>query len=255
MSRMSRKQPNRSSRKQQPQQKKSSMAKPAVIILIAVVIAGGAALYFSRQQPPAPNASSAAPAGQSSPLPAPLANTPRVQLAPRGGQVRGSSGAAITLIEFGDYQCPTCAAFSPVVNQVLRQHADQVRLEFHYYPLGSIHRNAMAAAIAAESAAEQNRFWEMHDLLFERQPSWANAPDPKAEFLAYAKQVGLDVDKFSQSMNSPAVQQKVLEDLNRAQRLNLNEVPTFFVNGYRLLLPAANPEALWQVVQQTAARP
>jgi protein-disulfide isomerase len=253
MSRMSRKQPNRSSRKQP---EKSSAAKPVTIILIAILIAGGAAFYFSRQPSSLPGA--AAPSGSAPANPAappPVTNGARVQLAPGGGQFRGSSGAPITLIEFGDYQCPTCAAFSPVVNQVLRQHADQVRLEFHYYPLGSIHRNAMAAAIAAESAAEQNRFWEMHDLLFERQPVWANTPDPKPEFLSYAKQIGIDPEKFSQSMNSAAVQQKVLEDLNRAQRLNLNEVPTFYVNGYRLLLPAANPEAMWQVIQQTAAQP
>ena len=231
-----------------PARKQKSVVKPLSIIAIAIVLAAGTALYFSRQSSESSSTTTAAAATPSSNMP--LLAGPKLPMPLGGGRFKGSSGAPITLVEFGDYQCPTCAAFSPVVNDLLRLHADQVRLEFHYYPLRSIHRNAILAATAAESAGEQDRFWEMHDLLFQRQNAWANLPDPKAEFVSYARQLGLDADRFLKSMSSPEVQQRVLEDENKAQRANLNEVPSFFVNGYKILLPSTNAESFWQVIQQ-----
>ncbi len=239
--------------KKSARKRRKSAAKPFSIIVIAVVLAAGAALYFSRQPSQVASTSpSASTASSNAAAPAPVG--PRIDMPIGGGHFLGSSGAPITLVEFGDYQCPTCAAFAPVVNDLLRQHADQVRLEFHYYPLRSIHRNAIAAATAAESASEQNRFWEMHDLLFQRQTAWANLPDAKPEFLSYARELGLDVEKFSRSMASPEVQQRVLDDENKAQRANLNEVPSFFVNGSKILLPAQNAELFFRLIQQSAPR-
>src|SRR5262245_6873510 len=115
--------------KQPPRKKRKSVAKPFSIIVIAVILAGGAALYFSRQ----PSAVTSTPQSSSaSPNASALPAGPRINMPLGGGHFLGSSGAPITLVEFGDYQCPTCASFAPVVNDLLRQHADQVRLEFHY---------------------------------------------------------------------------------------------------------------------------
>src|SRR5207244_2168740 len=110
--------------------------------------------------------------------------------------------------------------------------------------------NAMSAAMAAEAAAQQDHFWEMHDLLFEHQANWANLPDPKPQFQAFARQLGLNVDQFSKTLAAPEVYQRILEDVTRAQRANLESTPSFFVNGMRVPLPSANPEGLWRLIQQ-----
>src|SRR5687767_12996202 len=155
----------------------SKAVKPLIIIVLAVLVAGAAAFYFSRQTDQA-----ATTTGSSS---ASLTNT-------GGGHFRGPENAKITLVEFGDYQCPSCKAFHPVVQELLTRYPQQVRLEFHHYPLISIHPNAMAASLAAEAAGEQGRYWEMHDLIFELQDEWSRKPNAEPDFVAMATRLGLD---------------------------------------------------------------
>jgi protein-disulfide isomerase len=135
------------------------------------------------------------------------------------------------LVEFGDYQCPHCAAYHPIVNEVLRRYPDKVRLKFHHYPLITIHPNAMMAAMAAEAAGRQGRFWQMHDLLFEQQPRWSSNPNPEAEFISMAGRLGLDVNRFMQSLRSPDLQQRILADVVMARENNVEGVPAFFIDG------------------------
>jgi protein-disulfide isomerase len=181
--------------------------KPLVVIVLAVGVAAGAAVLLSRQ-PDAP-AESSAPSVSTDYLPS------------GGGQFRGPENARVTLVEFGDYQCPSCAAYHPLVKELMKRYPNDLRLEFHHYPLISIHPNAMQAAMAAEAAGEQGRYWEMHDLLFDFQDQWSRQANPEAEFLTFAGRIGLNQNAFMQSLRSPDLQDRVLQDVVRAREANL----------------------------------
>jgi protein-disulfide isomerase len=200
----------------------SKAVKALVIIVLAVAVAGGAAVYFSRQPDQPANASDTSTTT--------LKNT-------GGGHFRGPESAKVTLVEFGDYQCPSCKAYHPLVLEALSRYPQQVRLEFHHYPLVSIHANSMAASLAVEAAGEQGKYWEMHDLVFERQEEWSKSPNPEPDFLALAQRLGLDQNAFMQAMRSPQLQTRVLQDVERAQQANVEAVPTFFIDGQKQNLP------------------
>jgi protein-disulfide isomerase len=140
-------------------------------------------------------------------------------------------------VEFGDYQCPTCAQYHPIVMELLNRYAGKFKLEYHHFPLISIHPAAMSAAIAAEAAANQGKFWEMHDLLFERQPEWGDVrqpnPNPEAVFLQYALRIGLDSNKFMQDMRSPDTRDRVLADVTKGNPI-VQGTPTFILDGQQI---------------------
>lgn len=197
----------------------SNLAKPLMLIVLALAAATGAAFYLTRENSQPPEDSSVRDLTSDSANPS---------------TARGPSDAPLTLVEFGDYECPSCAYYHPIVNEVLRRYPDEVRLEFRHYPLISIHPNAMLAAMAAEAAGEQGRYWEMHDLLFETQPRWSQSGNAEAEFVSLAGRLGLDMNQFMQALRSPNVEQRVLEDVVAAREANVEAVPTFFLNGRRI---------------------
>ena len=191
--------------------------RPATVIILALAVAAGAAIYFNRRfaQP------QAGPTG------------PAVSIK-GGGHFRGPANAKVTLVEFGDYQCPSCGAYHPVVKELLSRFPDQVRLEFHHYPLVSIHPNAMAAATAVEAAGEQGKYWEMHDLVMENQAKWSASPNPETEFVVLANRIGVNSNAFMQAMRSPEIQERILQDVVRAREAKVEAVPTFFIDGRML---------------------
>ena len=195
----------------------SKAVKPLSIILLAIVVAAAAAVYLSRQPNPVTETSAA-----------PVLDNKG------GGHFRGPEKAAITLVEFGDYQCPSCGAYHPVVKELMNRYPQQVRLEFHHYPLISIHPNAMAASLAVEAAGEQGKYWEMHDLIFEHQEEWSANPNPESQFLALASRIGLNANAFMQAVRSPQLQDRVLQDVVRAREAKIEAVPTFFIDGERI---------------------
>ena len=215
----------------------SRVTKPLTIIAVAVIIAAATAVFLSRQ--------SSAPVSENS------ADSP-ASLTSGGGHLRGPENAPFTLVEFGDYQCPSCAAYHPMVTEVMRRYPDKVRLEFHHFPLLSIHPNSMGAAIAAEAAGEQGRYWEMHDLLFEDQMQWAQMPNPEPEFIALANRAGLNANQFMKSLRSPEIQQRVLQDVVRGREAKVDAVPAFFVKGQHIPLPH-NIQEFSQLVEQNLA--
>ena len=199
----------------------SKLMKPLIVIVLAVGIAAGAAVFLSRgsDQPSEPS------------------NAPTHANIKGGGHFRGPVSGdkpELTLVEFGDYQCPSCGAYHPLVKEILNRYPKQLRLEFHHYPLISIHPNSMAASMAAEAAGEQGHYWEMHDLLFEYQAQWANTPNPEPVFLSFASRIGIDSNAFQRSLRSPELQQRILKDVERAQDAKVEAVPTFFINGDRV---------------------
>jgi protein-disulfide isomerase len=143
---------------------------------------------------------------------------------------------ALTLIEFGDYQCPSCGAYYPVVKQLVSDFEGQMNLVFRNYPLGQ-HRNAYAAAQAAEAAGLQGKFWEMHDILYENQPTWAESSTARDIFVQYAQKLGLDINRFKTDAASTAVKSKIDGDIQAGDQLAVGGTPTFFLNGQKIANP------------------
>ena len=146
--------------------------------------------------------------------------------------IKGSG--AITLVEFSDFQCPACLAVQQPLEQILKKYEGKVEFVYRYFPLTSIHKNAMMSAQAAEAAYRQGKFFEMHDKLFATQASWQGLADPKETFMAYAKEIGLDTEKFGQDIDSQSVKDVINNDLLATTRYRLTGTPTFFINGSKV---------------------
>ncbi|MEU8734196.1 Na+/H+ antiporter NhaA [Streptomyces tendae] len=145
----------------------------------------------------------------------------------RHDRIRGPESAVVTVVEYGDFECPYCGQAEPVVRDLLGQESD-VRYVWRHLPLRDVHPRAQLAAEASEAAARQGRFWEMHDLLLERQDALA-APD----LLRYAGELGLDVERFRQDLRDHLGARRVAEDVDSADLSRVSGTPTFFVNGRR----------------------
>jgi protein-disulfide isomerase len=167
---------------------------------------------------------------------------------------RGASNAQMTLLEYGDYQCPPCAAYNPVIKSVLRHYGDKLRLEFRQFPLAGVHPNAVQAALAAEAAGEQGRYWEMNDLLFETQPQWARAANPDENFTALAARIGLDEMQFLKGLHSADLERRISADVASAQAAHVEGTPTFFLNGRHINVPAVAVEAFQNAIDAELQR-
>jgi protein-disulfide isomerase len=142
--------------------------------------------------------------------------------------VEGPAVAPVTLVEYGDYQCPYCGAAYPVVKRLQKKLGKKLRFVFRNFPLTEAHPYALIAAETAEAAALQGKFWEMHDLLFKQQKLL------KPEVIAsWAKKIGLDVDKFGNDIKQGVVEKRIKEDRQSGIRSGVNGTPTFFINGTR----------------------
>ncbi len=145
--------------------------------------------------------------------------------------VKGNPAGTVTLVEYSDFQCPACAQFYPIVKELVETHGDTLRFEYKHFPLISIHPYAVPAAKAAEAAAQQGKFFEMHDKLFENQTVWANSSNPSGFFVTYATEIGLDVDLFKQHLKASLIEDAVSDSFTKAQELGLRSTPSFFLNG------------------------
>lgn len=141
-----------------------------------------------------------------------------------------SDSAKLTIVEFGDYQCPACGLAHPGIKKAVSDFPGQVNFVFRHFPL-SQHKNAEIAAWAVEAANLQGKVWEMHNRLYESQPEWENETDVLGVFKKYALEFGLDVEKFSSDVNTETVKQKVRNDLTDGLALGVNSTPTLYFNS------------------------
>lgn len=156
--------------------------------------------------------------------------------------VKGDRAAKVVIVEYGDFQCPACRTYYPVVKSLAAEFADKgVAVAFRHFPLRS-HTNADESSWAAESAGLQGKFWEMHDMLFERQQSWSSVRNPKETFLLYAQELGLDIAKFEADYESDAVHTAVEQSFQGGLGAGVNSTPSFFINGAYIKNPASIDE-------------
>ncbi len=152
-----------------------------------------------------------------------------IPVAPERDHIEGPVNAALTLVEYGDYQCPYCGAAYPEVKKVQKELGSELRFVFRNFPLTNMHEHAMNAAETAEAASAQGKFWPMHDFLYEHQ---ATLGDPSVA-LGYAKKLVLDTQRFEREIAQHVYQKRIKDDFMGGVRSGVNGTPTFYVNGVR----------------------
>ena len=155
---------------------------------------------------------------------------------PIGDHVFGSQTGKVVLVEYGDYQCPGCETVYPMLKEISEQYKDQLTFVFRNMPLTNVHPNALAAATAAEAAGLQSKYYEYHDLLYEKQNEWkdASVSDRSKFFEKYAQQLGLNVETFKQNLANKDVSDKIARDRSTAASFEVSSTPTLILNGEKL---------------------
>ncbi len=160
--------------------------------------------------------------------------------------MRGNTTAKVTMIEYGDYECPACGQYEPLVQQLYKSYGDRVLFIFRNFPLYQIHPFAMISAQATEAANLQGKYWEMHDLLYSKQNEWSTDTNLTPSdviskyFNGYAQSIGINVTQFDTDINSAAVKARIQSDLALGNAAQIDHTPTFFINNMQI----PNPQSL-----------
>lgn len=144
--------------------------------------------------------------------------------------VRGSLTAKAVLIEYSDFECPACGAYFPYIEDMKKEFGNDLAVVYRHFPLAQ-HKHAKAAAIAAEAAGKQGKFWEMHDVIFRNQSAWAGKDNASEFFATYAKEIGLNVATFETDLTDKALEERVENDTIAGIAARIASTPTFFLNG------------------------
>jgi protein-disulfide isomerase len=202
-----------------------------IVVLVALAtFGGGFAFYRSKKL-----AAAAAP------------TAPKDSVA-TGAHVRGPKSAPVTIEEFGDFQCPPCGIMAPFLKKTEEEYGARLRLVFHHFPL-AMHAHAREAALAAEAAEMQGRFWDMHDLIYKEQAAWSKADNAPALFDSFAGTLGLDIERFKKDRQSPEIAARIDADQKLGSSRGVTSTPTLFVNN--VVLPAAeiNPAGVKKAIE------
>ena len=221
---------------------------PFIIILVVLGAAVGSALYYTRATPGS-NYTPVTPAttGPNSTQPEAVNGAPGAD----PPYTLGPPNAPARLEEFGDYQCPPCGMFHPILVQMHKEFGDKLQITFREFPLAPAHQHAIAAASAAEAAGMQGKFWEMHDLLYEHQNDWKDKFDVRPIFEGYAQQIGLNMDRYKRDVAGEAVAQRIFLDRKRGESLGVKGTPTVFLNGREVPFESLPTEKLRPILQNT----
>ncbi len=165
----------------------------------------------------------------------------------------GKEDSLVTITEFVDFQCEACYAYYPYVKQVKELYKDKVRFQVRNFPITSGHQFAFQAARAAEAAARQGKFWEMHDKMFEGQKVWERTPNPQTYFDQYAEAIGLDMEKYRTDRDSSEVAAVINKDLADVKELGGTGTPTFAINGKKVDKTEPSVEGLSKMIDDALA--
>ena len=155
--------------------------------------------------------------------------------------VIGKNSKKVTLVEYGDFQCPACGAYYPIVKQLKAKYANDIQFQFRNFPLTQIHQNARAGSRAAEAAAKQGKFWEMHDKLYEGQSTWESSKNVAPIFEGYAQELGLDMAQYKKDFAGTEVNDIINADYAEGIKLGVDSTPSFFLQGKKI---TENPKTL-----------
>lgn len=170
--------------------------------------------------------------------------------------VKGAATSPVVFMEYSDFQCPACRAYYPLMRELMQEYGERVTFVYRHFPLTGIHANAEFAARAAQAAGKQGKFWEMHDLLFEKQDEWANVGDiTKLESLfdSYASLAGISIEQFNADWTSRDVKDFVAAERLHAVKSGLQGTPSFFLNGKQIQNPSSVQEFKTQIDAALAA--
>ncbi|HEV2801298.1 MAG TPA: thioredoxin domain-containing protein [Pyrinomonadaceae bacterium] len=215
---------------------------PIIIIAVALVaaLAGGALMMRSSETSTTQTGiSQLPPTVTTTNTPATTATATQPQQQPRpavppslqNAHARGRADAPVLIEEYGDFQCPPCGFVHPILKRIEDEYETEVRVVFRNFPLPTLHQHAIEAARAAEAAGLQGKFWQMHDMLFEKQNEWKDTAIARPLFLGYARQLGLDLDKFTRDIDSAPVNTRVMNDEQHGTARGVGSTPTVFMNG------------------------
>jgi protein-disulfide isomerase len=145
---------------------------------------------------------------------------------------RGPDEAKVVMVEFADFQCPACGAAHPITKQIAQDYGDKIQMVFRHFPLPQ-HKNAMDASRAAEAAGAQGKFWEMHDVLYEKQDDWSEKSNAVDIFVQYAKDLGLNADQFKKDLVEHKFDNQITKGMTDGNAAGVNSTPTFYINGLK----------------------
>lgn len=148
--------------------------------------------------------------------------------------VFGENAKKVTLVEYGDFQCPACGSYFPILKQLKTKYEKDIQFQFRNFPLSQIHQNARASSRAAEAAAKQGKFWEMHDILYDQQQSWSSNSNVVPIFEGFAKQLGLNVEQYKTDYAGTEVNDIINADYAEGVKLGVNSTPTFILQGKKI---------------------
>ena len=223
---------------------------PFLIILAVLGAALGSAWYLTRTIPASPVTPIApSPATAQGPTAQQKVSTAQGIPGAEPAHTLGPADAPVKIEEFGDFECPPCGMFHPILEQMHAEFGDKLQITFREFPLVPTHQHALAAASAAEAAGLQGKFWEMHNLIYEHQNDWKKQFDVRPIFEGYAKQIGLDVDRYKRDMNGDLVAQRIFQDGKRGHSLGVKGTPTVFMNGREVPFENLPAEKLRVVIQ------
>lgn len=229
-------------------EKKKNSNLPLIIIgAVLVVAVVGFYVYYNSAKTPANSANKAANANSNS-------RAQQAATAPLGANppnILGSPSAAVTIEEFADFQCAACASVHPVLKEIQSTYGGRIRFIFRNFPLAiPQHDKAYEAAVAAEAAGLQDRtkFWDMQNQLFTNQQTWSSSPNYRQMFEDYARQIGIDVERFKVDMTGRAAKERVDADMARGRGLSIDSTPTLLVNGKTIPLQPITVANLRQVI-------
>lgn len=226
--------------------------KPTRSFVLFLVVAAVAIFAFGCGSTPSNNSVNTT-AGNRTPVPTPKMGQDVTANAPAGAplttNVLGSPDAKVTVEEFADYQCPACASTYPTVKEIQSLYGDRIKFVFRNFPLAiPAHDKAYRAALAAEAAAMQGKFWAMQDLIFTNQRTWSPAADFDSILKEYATKLGLDVAKFEADMNGMEAKSRIDADKARGQALGFTSTPTIYINGKMMPFQELTVPKLRQVI-------